>query len=271
MNLLTRITHQLQAVFPEGEARAMARIVLEDGFGLQLTDVLMGKDSELSADDLEKLQNIVTRLLHGEPIQYVMGTARFCGHPFIVRPGCLIPRPETEELVQQVLHHPGSVLDIGTGSGCIAITLALAGHTVTAWDVSEKALTIARENAQRLGADVFFEKKDILHIEHEKRLWDIMVSNPPYVRQSEATTMSPSVLEHEPHLALFVPDDDPLLFYRAIGQFALTHLNDGGKLFLETNQWLGQETTELLSSIGFKDVKLHKDQFGNNRMISCQL
>ena len=269
MNILTQTARRLQSVYPESEAKAMARIVLEDRFGLSQTDILLGKDSELSADDRTELENIVDRLIHEEPLQYVLGFTRFCGHRFTVRPGCLIPRPETEELVRLAERYEGNILDIGTGSGCIAISLALSGKEVTAWDISDEALLIARENAQSLGAKVSFEKKDILHIEGENRLWDIIVSNPPYVRQSEAKDMKANVLNHEPHLALFVPDADPLLFYRAIADFCLTHLKKGGFLLLEISQWLGSETAELLREKGFTEIKVLKDQFGINRMIQC--
>lgn len=269
MNILTQTARRLQSVYPESEAKAMARIVLEDRFGLSQTDILLGKDSELSADDRTELENIIDRLVHEEPLQYVLGFTHFCGHRFMVRPGCLIPRPETEELVRLAEQYEGSFLDIGTGSGCIAISLAISGKEVTAWDISDEALLIACENARSLGAKVTFEKKDILHIGGDVRHWDIVISNPPYVRQSEAKDMMANVLNHEPHQALFVPDQDPLLFYRAIADFSFTHLNRGGKLLLEINQWLSSETAELLREKGFRDVEIMKDQFGNNRMIQC--
>jgi len=270
MNILTHIAQSLQTVYPQGEAKAMARIVLEDCFGLSQTDILLGKDSELSADDRKELQNIVQRLLSGEPLQYVVGFTYFCGRQFAVRPGCLIPRPETQQLALLAAEQKGSVLDIGTGSGCIAITLALQGREVCAWDVSAQALEIAKENAQALGADVQFEKKDILQIRDDQRRWDNIVSNPPYVRRSESSSMSRNVLDHEPHLALFVPDDDPLLFYRAIGQFAISHLVRGGHLLLEINQFLANETAQMLERKGFAHLSVLDDQFGNPRIINCQ-
>ncbi len=277
MNILSSIARQLTALYPEGEARAMARCVVEDAVRLSPTDVLRGKDSELSADDKARLQNIVVRLLTGEPLQYVLGKATFCGREFGVRPGCLIPRPETEDLVQYVLSDCRSqsetiALDIGTGSGCIAITLSLAqGFRVTAWDVSCKALHIAEENGKRLGGGVRFERRDILNVGDEPRQWDVIVSNPPYVCLSEAEGMERNVLDHEPRLALFVPDDDALRFHRAIARFALSHLTVGGRLYMELNPRFARECALLLQSHGFVGVSVMQDRFGKDRFTKCQL
>lgn len=280
MNTLARLARQLSAAYPPGEARALARWTLEDGVGLSQTDILMGKDSELSADDHARLQNIVSRLMAGEPLQYIVGHAPFCGRRFGVRPGVLIPRPETEELVRLIrerlaptLPHEAQVLDIGTGSGCIALTLALdlpRGVRVTAWDISPEALRIARENAGRLGAEVRFEQQDVLHLEADSSRWNLIVSNPPYVRRLEAREMARNVLDHEPHLALFVPDDDALRFYRAIAHYAQDHLLPGGWLCFEINRYLSEETAQLLASLGYQSVSIHQDLYGHPRFVLCQ-
>jgi len=277
MEIYRQITRQLTAAYPDREAQALARMVMEERYNLSQTDLLLDKDSNLSADDHTELTNIVNRLLQHEPIQYVLGTARFCGRDFHVEPGVLIPRPETEELVQLIVrrHAKNSkqlgVLDIGTGSGCIAISLALELPLsgVSAWDISQEALHIAQGNAERLHAEVEFKKEDILHPEPTSQQWDIIVSNPPYVRRLEAREMDPNVLDYEPHLALFVPDDDALRFYRAIARFAGCHLSAGGQLYLEINQYLPDETARLIAEYGFSSVEIHTDQFGNKRILSC--
>ncbi len=279
MNILSSIAHQLHALYSEGEARAMARCIVEDRFCLSPTDVAQGKDSELSADDKADLQNIVDRLLQNEPLQYVLGSTLFCGHRLNVRPGCLIPRPETEDLVLWILDDcktspQAKVLDIGTGSGCIALSLALATGArfeVTAWDVSPEALCIAEENARMLNADVSFEHRDITNIAEETRQWDIIVSNPPYVCQEEAKQMDRNVLDYEPKLALFVPDHSPLIFYHSIGLFSISHLRPAGVLYVEINHRFAAECTKLFRELGFRDVSIRKDRFGKDRIIKCQL
>ncbi len=257
----------------------MARCIVEDSLGLSPTDVAQGKGSDLSADDKADLQNIVDRLLQYEPLQYVLGSALFCGHRLNVRPGCLIPRPETEDLVHALMDDlkdtpRASVLDIGTGSGCIAVSLALSPRThfdVTAWDVSREALSIAKENAVRLNADVKFELRDIANVGDEKRQWDIIVSNPPYVCQEEAAQMERNVLDHEPKIALFVPDDNPLIFYHFIGTFAISHLRPAGVLYVEINHRFGKECLMLFQNLGFQDVSVKQDRYGKDRIIRCQL
>ncbi|MCF0197792.1 MAG: peptide chain release factor N(5)-glutamine methyltransferase [Bacteroidaceae bacterium] len=250
--------------------RGLIQWVMEETFGWSLTQVLLCKDSDLSADEREKLENIIQQLQLGVPVQYAVGHTTFCGHRFAVRPGVLIPRPETAELVEWVGEGTGTLLDIGTGSGCIAVSLALMGWQATAFDVSPEALVVARENAAALHAAVQFEACDILHPAPTDRRWDAIVSNPPYVCHSEAATMEDHVLHHEPHLALFVPDDDPLLFYRAIAAFAREHLTTGGRLFFEINRNFPDETAHLLQSFGFQNIEIRADQFGNARMIRCQ-
>ncbi len=264
----------LQHIYSAGEARAIYRMVMELRFGLSVADVLMGKDRELSPENQAELENIMQRLAEGEPVQYVLGRAEFCGHAFHVRPGVLIPRPETAELVRAVCAEPkgSAVLDIGTGSGCIAVSLALEGYDVTALDISEEALEVARENARLHHCDVEFICDNILQpCVPLGRRWDVMVSNPPYICRSEAATMHCNVLDHEPHQALFVPDEDPLRFYRAIAEFGRVHLCPGGCIYLEINRSYGQETSRLMADSGYTDIQLRHDQFGNPRFILCTL
>ncbi len=263
---------RLLSVYPQREARALYMLVMEVAFGLTPTQVLTGKDNKLSSDKQALLQNIIDRLLRKEPVQYILGQADFCGHTFHVAPGVLIPRPETEGLVRLIGQHsptPCSVLDIGTGSGCIAVSLALMGHKLTAMDVSADALKIARENARTLQVNVDFCQEDILHPSHTQQQWDVIVSNPPYVCQREAGQMDSNVLDYEPHLALFVPDDDPLLFYRAITLFAVKHLTANGRLYFEINQEYPAETASLLEQAGFRKVEVHTDCFDKPRFISA--
>ena len=263
---------RLLSVYPQREARALYMLVMEVAFGLTPTQVLTGKDKDLSLDKQTLLQNIIDRLLRKEPVQYVLGQADFCGHAFHVEPGVLIPRPETEGLVGLIAQHsptPCSVLDIGTGSGCIAISLALMGHQVTAFDISPEALRIAQENARRLQAGVDFRQEDILHPSPSKQQWDVIVSNPPYICQKEAAQMDSNVLDYEPHIALFVPDTDPLLFYRAIANYALEHLKPKGRLYFEINQAYPTETASLLEKMDFGQVEVHPDCYGKSRIISA--
>lgn len=269
MNVLQR----LQEKYDVREARALYELIMERRFGLSRTDILLGKDTTLSEKDKAELQIIVDRVAKGEPVQYVLGSEEFCGREFLVGPGVLIPRPETQQLVRLVEQNvaPGSsVLDIGTGSGCIAITLALADYKVTAFDVSEEALSYARKNAERLGVEVEFVMQNILCSSLEGRRWGTIVSNPPYICKSEAKAMEENVLEHEPHLALFVPDDDLLLFYRAIAEYGLQHLTDEGWLFFETNRAYAHQVGELLSESGYKDVKIFNDQYDNERFVCAR-
>lgn len=225
----------------------MTRLVLEDLHGFSLTDIALGAVADLSTGERERLECVFSRLREGEPVQYVLGKAWFRGRQFGVAPGVLIPRPETEELCQAIVDdcksserhddNPLSVLDIGTGSGCIAISLALdmPSANVSAIDISDQALHIASANAIMLHANVSFHKQDILQAattsapDASQGQWDVIVSNPPYITEKEKTNMEPNVLDHEPSLALFVPDDDPLRFYRAIATYAATTLrHDGG-------------------------------------------
>lgn len=293
MKLFRNITRQLSEVYPQGEASALARWVMEERFGLSLSDLMMDKDSELSAQEQQELQNITERLLQKEPVQYILGQIQFCGLCFQVAPGVLIPRPETQELVEWICEENISdgtapslrVLDIGTGSGCIAISLAHRGFYTEAWDISEEALAIAKRNAERLKTNVQFKKKDILQIEVQEDAimeterptmadsitpYNIIVSNPPYICREEAKDMDTNVLEYEPHLALFVPNADPLLFYRHIAMFGTRHLVIGGQLFFEINRKYGQDICHLLTELGYSDVIQRNDQFDAPRMISAK-
>jgi release factor glutamine methyltransferase len=277
---------QLTQVYDDYEAKAIARMVYEVRFGLMPSDLFIGKDTQLSTDDQKLLAEITQRLLTGEPIQYVLGEGEFGGRTFHVEPGVLIPRPETYELCQWIMEERRgkkeegrntSILDIGTGSGCIACTLAaeLADAEVTAWDISDDALRIATENAKRTNVHVSFEKVDVLNTsllnrERPATGLDIIVSNPPYICNKERATMERNVLEHEPELALFVPDDDPLLFYRTIARFAAKTLNPGGALYFEINPLYVSEMQQMLSKEGFSHTEIRNDQFGKQRFTkSC--
>lgn len=270
---------ELKQHYGTAEGYALYRLVMEECFGLTHTDILLGKDNQISEENQARLLEITGRLLKNEPVQYVLGYADFCGHRFAVRPGVLIPRPETELLVQKALelgHGMEGVtepeaLDIGTGSGCIAVSMALAGCRVTAMDISEEALGIAMQNAAALNAEVVFVHENILQPSRTAQQWHVIVSNPPYICLHEAEAMERNVLDYEPHNALFVPDTDPLIFYRAIASYAMSHLSAGGWLCLEINQAYPDEMEKLLSSFGFKDVTIQKDQYGKDRIAYAHL
>ena len=338
---------RLTAIYNEREAQAIVRTVLDALFGMSLTDICLGKVTQLSADDTTRLEKIMQRLEKSEPVQYVLGAEWFAGRLFDVAPGVLIPRPETEDLVkwacdeakekekednnkeergkeekevskkgeapqkeEQLLSSPlkeeeeglrkgkdasqkeeqhlssllksnkevsekgeevphPSILDIGTGSGCIAITVALAlpQARVTAWDISTDALAIAAGNAHRLGASVRFEHQDALSAPDDEERWDVIVSNPPYICDKERADMSDNVLSYEPELALFVPDSDPLLFYRAIARYASKALKPGGRLLFETNTAYAHEVAQTMADEGFTAIEVRNDCFGKPRMV----
>ena len=269
----------LSSRYGVGEAKAIVRLVLERRFGLSFTDIVCGKVESMPADAAQQLKALMTRLHGGEPVQYVLGEAEFCGRVFCVGPGVLIPRPETAELCRWVVESVArtgscSVLDIGTGSGCIACTLAaeMPWAEVTAWDISDDALSIAAENARRIDVNVSFSRVDVLQPSVsclQPSAFNIIVSNPPYICDKERAAMEPHVLEHEPSTALFVPDADPLLFYRAIGRLAVQALKPGGLLFFELNALYAHETAALLQSIGFTSITIKRDQFNRERFIKA--
>lgn len=262
----------LEPLYGNGEARAITDYVLDVCFGLSKADILCGAVDEMTAEKTAELNKIFGRLTEGEPVQYVLGRAEFSGRWFNVRPGVLIPRPETEELCAWITADSKAsaspkVLDIGTGSGCIAITLQLdmPESKVTAWDISADALDVARENAQQLGANVNFVKLDALNAKPEGE-WDVIVSNPPYICEKEKKDMAVNVLEHEPHKALFVPDADPLLFYRAITRLAVQTLSKGGRLYFEINPIYADDTCRMMRAEGMTAVELRSDMYGKQRM-----
>lgn len=276
---------KLAPTYGDGEAKAIARMVYEVRFGLTTADLFTGKDTKLSADNKILLREIAQRLLQQEPIQYILGEAEFGGRTFHVEPAVLIPRPETYELCMWILEEGGkrkvegdyNILDIGTGSGCIACTLAaeIPNAEVTAWDISDDALRIASENAKRTNVNVSLEKVDALNIPHSSFLFShfsIIVSNPPYICNKEREAMERNVLEREPELALFVPDNDPLLFYHAIARYAAKALKPEGMLFFEINPLYANEMQQMLSEEGFSQTEVKQDQFGKQRFTkSCLL
>ena len=323
---------QLVPQYGESEAKAIIRMVLDMRFGLSLADIYVGRLAQLSASEGEELFAIMHRLTAGEPVQYVLGEAPFAQYIYKVRAGVLIPRPETEELVDWISPPDsreslqGNLLDIGTGSGCIAITLAKRNPQarVTGWDLSPVALSVATENARRLGARVTFEQKDILregegvrdarcevrgtridfsncqnysrtshlvprtskkitsylaprtsHLEKDHLVprppapWDLIVSNPPYICEQEKPAMHANVLDYEPAEALFVPDSDPLLFYRAIADFSMEWLKNEGKLYFEINPLYARELADLLAHRGYTSIETRCDAFGKERFIKA--
>lgn len=268
--LFGQITKSLRHLYHENEAKSMAYRCLDLGWDCSATDILMGKSVEISDEWEAKLG----RLYVGEPLQYVMGFEFFRDRRFIVSPTTLIPRPETEELVMKILpliEKRHRVLDVGTGSGCIAVSLAIeTDAAVFAWDISEGALDIAKKNASLFSVHVNFQLQDVFEWEQTSDAWDFIVSNPPYVLDQEKTEMSPNVLDFEPHLALFVPDLDPLKFYQALGNFAWNRLNPGGWLAVEINRAYGLETEKLFRQIGFSTTELHQDFIGNDRFVFAQ-
>ena len=267
----------LVPVYGEGEAKGIARLVFDRLFGLSLTHICIGKDTQLSDNERKKASEIASRLVRGEPVQYILGCESFGGRDFFVAPGVLIPRPETALLPQLVrdychgINNAPRILDIGTGSGCIAVSMALdvPESIVTAWDISPEALAIARKNAATLGATVAFVLQDALNPPADVNRWDVVVSNPPYICERERLEMEPNVLDHEPHTALFVPDDDPLLFYRAISSYAASALKRGGKLLFEINALYADEMRGMLLDMGFDNVEIIPDMFGRQRFAAA--
>ena len=275
MNQLKKyITDSLQSVCTPGEIKSLTTIICREVLEMNAVDIHLCKDIKLSTKKRQLLENAVRRLQNNEPLQYVLGTVLFQGLRLFVAPGVLIPRPETEELVERILkEHSGAsnILDIGTGSGCIALSLAkkIPGATVEAWDVSAEALKIARRNNKMIGANVRFRQIDVLSSGNIRGKFDLIVSNPPYVTESEKKEMDKNVLDWEPASALFVPDSDPLLFYRRIATLGLELLLPGGQLFFEINQAYGSEIARLLKDTGYRNVRISKDLFNNDRFATA--
>ena len=307
MKTYQQFWQSLTPLYDAGEAQAIVRTVLDVEYGMTLTDIICGKVNELSSDEERNLEEIIARLQNGEPVQYVLGEADFAGRTFHVEPGVLIPRPETAELCQWIeedfagkstdspedsplaTDDAKQILDICTGSGCIAITLGLniPNSEVTGWDISEDALRIAQGNVEMQKArNVRIEYQNALMLpkaaeateiseaaEAESSLskgWNIIVSNPPYICEKEKADMEKNVLEHEPSIALFVPDEDPLKFYRAIAEYASSALKPEGALYFEINPIYEKETREMLQSLGFKDIETKEDAFGKKRMMKAK-
>lgn len=271
------IWRRLAKVYDEAEAKAITRVLAEDLFGLSTADILCGDLDRLPEEDAARLSTAVDRLERMEPVQYVTGKAPFMERVFHVEPGVLVPRPETEQLCRLAIDGLSAasspdILDIGTGSGCIAITLALdiPDSRVSAWDISGDALRIAAANAKNLGAKVEFLRQDALNPPSDENRWDAIVSNPPYICDGERKDMQQNVLDYEPHKALFVPDDDPLLFYRSIASYAASSLKNGGILLFEINALYAKDTEDMLHGMGFEEIRSEKDMFGKPRNTICR-
>lgn len=275
-NIQAHISKELQTLYSPNEIRILTLMILEHVLNLTAADLLNYKFSQLSEDEVMKIEEFTQRLKKQEPIQYVLGETEFSGMKFKVNPDVLIPRPETEELIEWVLKYAHNksldILDIGTGSGCIAVAVAKKAvqSKVYAWDISEKALHVAAKNAEINGTEIHFSKKDILKIQSHPTFYDLIVSNPPYITPSEKITMDAQVLDHEPQLALFVADNNPLIFYDSISAFAQTNLVCGGLLFFEINRNYGLEIVEMLEKKSFRNIELRKDISGNDRMIRAE-
>lgn len=275
--LILHIAHSLTEIYSRQEAQNIAKLVLTDALGIDLLDLYTGKDIKLSDLQQKKLNEILIRLQNNEPLQYVLGKAQFCELTFHVASGVLIPRQETEELVALIKQDNEKrvglrILDMGTGSGCIAIALCslLSDANVSGWDISEEALAQACANNKQLHAQVKFFRQDLFAVNPQEYQFDLIVSNPPYITQKEKQDMDANVLDWEPSLALFVPDDDPLLFYRQIARLGRTMLADGGSLYFEINTLYGDETCEMLRQSGYRKIEMIRDVFGRNRFIRSE-
>jgi len=275
-SLRTFFNDELIGYYPETEVESFFNLLSEDILNMKRINISQNLYSVVSGKKYEKFQKAITRLKNYEPIQYILGNTEFYGLEFEVNPSTLIPRPETEELVNWIIDdckdkQDISILDIGTGSGCIAVTLAkhLPTAKVHALDVSEEALKLAKQNANNNNVEVEFIEADILDSDFGNTQFDVIVSNPPYVRELEKEAMSANVLNHEPHLALFVQDDDALLFYRKITEISENILKPNGQLYFEINENLGERTKELLANNSFNNIELKRDIFDKDRMIKA--
>ena len=279
--LKTHFFNSLKNIQDEQEIESFFFILTEYLHNLKRVDVALNPNFEISEEEVEKWNVILTELQQEKPIQHITGEAWFYGLKFEVNENTLIPRPETEELVEWIIESIKSevqsrkleILDIGTGTGCIPISVKtnLPQANVSAIDVSEKALEVAKRNAASNKVEINFIQTNILEVLDLNQNFDVIVSNPPYVRNLEKEEIKKNVLDYEPHLALFVEDTDALIFYRKIAQLALKNLTPNGLLFFEINQYLGNETVKLLQNLGFKNIELKKDIYGNDRMIKCSI
>lgn len=274
--LVRQIREALHGVCSDAEALSLAKMLLVDVFGFSTLELYGGKDRSFSEKEQTHLADIVGRLQNHEPIQYIIGKETFMGLDFEVDGNVLIPRPETQELVEWILEDYRSdnhckILDIGTGSGCIPVSLArfLEGSEVEAWDVSAGALEVARRNAARNQVKVLFREQDVFVASPSLSQYDVVVSNPPYIAEKEKVDMEANVLDWEPSIALFVPDSDPLLFYRTIAELGLKMLVTEGTLYFEINRAYGAMMKSMLENMGYRHVELRKDMFGNDRMIKA--
>lgn len=270
------IKKMLAGYYPDAEASALAKMLLVEVLHFSTLELFGGKDKEVFKKDLDVLYEMSRRLQNREPIQYIIGRETFCGMPFVVNRHVLIPRPETQDLVEWIAEedqqtNPCRLLDMGTGSGCIAISLAkkLPHVQVEAWDISGEALQVARQNALNNQVKVDFHQQDILSASPGIAEWNVIVSNPPYITNKEKAEMEANVLNWEPHTALFVPDHDPLLFYRKIAQLGMSMLVNGGALYFEINRAYGTETIAMLQALGYENIIIRKDRFNNERMIKA--
>ena len=270
------IKKMLAGYYPDAEASALAKMLLVEVLHFSTLELFGGKDKEVFKKDLDVLYEMSRRLQNQEPIQYIIGKETFCGMPFVVNRHVLIPRPETQDLVEWIAEedqqtNPCRLLDMGTGSGCIAISLAkkLPHVQVEAWDISGEALQVARQNALNNQVKVDFHQQDILSASPGIAEWNVIVSNPPYITNKEKAEMEANVLNWEPHTALFVPDHDPLLFYRKIAQLGMSMLVNGGALYFEINRAYGTETIAMLQALGYENIIIRKDRCNNERMIKA--
>ena len=285
MNTVKRVSSdfskQLSTIYDTNEVNSLCMMVLENVVNISSAKIKAFPETEISTPESEAITNILTRLTTGEPIQYIFGYAEFYGLSFMVNPSVLIPRPETEELVEWIISAvgnselaTGNFLDVGTGSGCIPVSLKknLPGAQVSTIDISPEALKIAKENAELNKVDIYFIQADILNPIHHSPLtthYSLIVSNPPYVTLEDKKLMHTNVTDFEPHTALFVPEDDPLIFYKTITNFASTHLKKGGLLFFEINESYGKQIVELLNNKRFINIELRKDMSGKDRMVKA--
>ena len=275
-DIILNIRKSLSNFYPDTEISGLTRLLIENVTKSSIPALLSDKSKKITEEELLKIDKIVERLQKFEPIQYILGETEFYGLPFVVNENVLIPRPETEELVELILKENKTdqprILDIGTGSGCIAISLKrhLPKSIVEGWDISKGALEVASLNSKNNSANVLFTQVDILGEYPNQLTFDIIVSNPPYVLDSEKSEMHTNVLKYEPHTALFVADSNPLLFYNRIADVSTQLLTNGGKLYFEINRMKGQETIKMLEDKGFSAIKLIKDISGNDRIVKAE-